>query len=209
MRRQRRGFTLAETVVMLVIFSLFSTTALATLTLALRYWSQSNQRTLAEQNVRVSLQTITSELRQAIIDPDPGATNQATGYLSISPAVQATAYLMPNPNVTSSSETLTFNEPNEGNFDPSQSGFDSTNPSNYLKVTYTIQNNALHRQQISYTTTGTVAAITDDIVASASASGALTFTARYASASSLSLTLSAQEGSSNFIISATVPMYVQ
>jgi len=102
LHRRPRGLTLAELCVMTVIFSLFSTTVLATLSMALRYWTQSNQRILAQQNARVAIGVITNELRQAI--PSQSA---AVGYQKISPAVDPTGVTMPNANSTTSS-TLTL-----------------------------------------------------------------------------------------------------
>ncbi len=195
-RERGRGFTLAELTVLLLIFSLFATTVLATLTLALRFWTHFNQELSAEQTARTAMDVITDELRQALPDTDPGGTNSATGYRSISPAVPPTGILQPNANATSSTQ-LIFTEPNTANFDPSSSGWVASAPSNFQRVRYYVLNNAVRREQIQYDSSGNVIADTDDMVVTASSTGSVSLSFGYLSADTLNVTVSANEGIKN------------
>src|SRR5690349_2377036 len=63
-RGSRRGFTLAELTVWLVLFSLVSSTILATMILSMRTWSGAMDRVRVHQNVRLSMDALSAELRQ-------------------------------------------------------------------------------------------------------------------------------------------------
>lgn len=207
MKTTRRGFTLAEVIVMSLIFSIFSMTAVAGLTLALRYWNQANQRMLAEQNVRVAMQTMTAELRQAIVDPDPGASHAATGYLSITPTVPATGIMTPNTNARSAT-SLVFTEPS-ASYDVNSSTFSDTNPQYYQKVSYFIQNNSLKRQIFTFDSTGTVTTGTPATIVSASSSGTLLLTVTWLSATTVHLQVVAQESVYSFSLATDVTTVTQ
>lgn len=203
MRRRPRGFTLAELTVMCMVFTIFAMTAVAVMTLAMQYWTQSNQRVLAEQNARVAISTISSELRQGIPDPDPGSGNPATGYLSITPTVSPTAVLVPNANSTTGT-SLEFTETNPTNYDPSSGTFSSTNPANYQRVRYYVSGTDLHRELKLFDATGTVTSTSDDVIVSASSTGTLILSTQYLNTNEFKLTVTAAEGISQFVLSTTV-----
>ena len=183
----RRGMTLAEITVMLVIFSIFSTAAVTTLSLCLRYWNNTQQRLLAEQNVRVALQTMVADLRQGCPCAVP-----TVGYLTIGSTVSPTAVLAPNEDSTTDT-ALTFTEPNTANYDPQVSGF-LTNASFYQRVRYYVASNVLHREKITYTTTGSSLSTSDIVVVSASSTGTLSLSTQYLSSNRFKVIVFAREG---------------
>lgn len=183
---------------MSLIFSIFSMTAVAGLTLALQYWRQSNHRMLAEQNARVAMETVTSELRQAIVDPDPAGS----GYLSITPAVSPTGVLTPNAN-SPSAATLVFTEPSSS-YDATVSGFSDSNAANYQRVNYYIQTHTLHRQVITYANGGAVASVNDSVIVGASPSGTLSMSTLWQASNTVRIQITAQEERYSFTLSASV-----
>lgn len=208
MSRRRRGMTLVELMVMAVIFSLFATTVLSVLTIALRYWTQSNQRVLAEQNLRVAMQAITSELRQGVPDADVAGANPATGYLSLSPAVPPTAVLTPNAN-TVGANYLAFTEPNPTNYDPSQTTFSAADPSNFQRVRYYVSGGSLRRERVQWSSAGAVTSTVDDALVSASSSGIIALTVQYLSATTFTVAVTTREGNSQYSLSSTVTVLGQ
>lgn len=176
---------------MMLIFIIFVLTAVASLTLVLRFWRQANQRMLAEQNVRVGFVTMSNEIRQGI-----QVNNSTMGYSSISPTVSATAVLTPNANSTSAS-SIKFTEPIPS-FNPSTSGFSATNAANYQQVQYylstTDAGNSLMREVQTYNSSGGTNSPTYSTIVTASSSGLLSLTVTYYSATTVTVTLSATEG---------------
>lgn len=160
---RRRGLTLAEVTVVLALFGLFSTTALASLNLAMSHWRKVAQEVDAASNCRFVTSTLTNELRQGI--PNPAAASTGTGYLSLSPAVAPTAVLTPNQNVRTATE-LVFTEPHPTSYDPLASGFDPQSPASYRRVRYYLSGATMRREVRTYTSTGTVATTQDALLAS-------------------------------------------
>jgi type II secretory pathway component PulJ len=202
MRRARKGFTLAEVIVMSLIFSIFSATAVAGLTLALRYWSQTNERMLAEQNARVAMATITAEARQAIVASDP-----YSGYKTINPAVSATGFLTPNANSTTG-DSLVFSEPSS-TYNPLSDTFSDTDATNYQRVSYYVTNNSLHRQVITYNSGGGISGTDDAVLVAASSNGSLILSTQYKTPTTVHLQITSVETLYSYTLSSDVTMVGQ
>jgi len=205
---RRRGFTLAEVVITVAVFSIFAVSAAGSMTAALRNWTRCNTRMQAEQNARTALSTIVADLRQALPDPDPGTSAPPTGYLSLSPSVSATGTLAPNANIPNST-TLTFTEPNVANYNPGGSGWSPLSPANYQKVTYYVLNGSLRRKQIQYTASGAISATTDDAVATPVQGTPVALTCAYLSPTSVQITVTATEQTQACTLSTSVPTLAQ
>lgn len=187
-RKRRQGFTLAELAVVIALFGLFSTTALASLSLTLRHWKTISVQTDVYNSCRNAMNCMARELRQAMPNAAPGFENY---YIEdpTEPSTQLGAVLTPNQNKTSS-EQLTFMEANPTYFRPAEAGFDKTRPELYRKVRYYVQDSKeLIREVTTYSSSGTgdtpkkgVVAKGDDISLLVTCSGAsiyhLTFTCR-------------------------------
>lgn len=206
--RSGRGFTLAELTVWLVLYALVATTVLGTMILAVRAWSASMARVHVQQTVRLSLSAMAAEVREGIVDPDPGGALPSTGFAGISPAVAATAILMPNANSINASE-LTLTVPFGDNYDPSRSGWSSTDPSNYRRIRYYMKGAALHREQVTWSSSGAVAATVDDVLAAPTASGTLQFSTTYLSPTSVTVTLYAAEGTTTYTLTQSLEVFVR
>lgn len=161
---KRRGITLAELTVVLALFGLFSTTALAALNLAMGHWRNVAQEVDAASSCRFVASTLSNELRQGIPNPAPAATG--TGYRSLSPAVSPTAVLTPNQNARTATEVV-FTEPNPASYDPLAAGFNPQDPANYRRVRYYVSGAAVRREVRTYTSSGGVASTQDALLASA------------------------------------------
>lgn len=131
-RTKNRGFSLAELAMMMVIFSIFSTSLIASLNLSLRYWRQTSNRSIAQQNARIAIQTITTELRQAA-----------------HPSTVQSAFVIPSSNTSPNNQstgTLEFTEtcPYDSSGNPiellGQTNLDA--PNLFQTVTYQVVNNA-------------------------------------------------------------------
>lgn len=168
--KRTRGFSLAEFTVMLALFGLFSTTALAALNLALGHWRNVARKVDAAAACRFVTSTLSNELRQGVPNPAPGAT----GYKALSPAVNPTAMLVPNANAKTST-SLTFTEPNPATFNPLLDSFNPENPANYRRVRYYTSGAMVRREVLTYSAAGAVTNTTDSLVAAQDAV-ALSFT---------------------------------
>lgn len=196
----RRGFTLTEMIVTTALFSLFSTAVVATMSSTLHFWRSSNDRMSAEQNVRQAMQFITLEARQAVVNPHPGS-----GWQSITPQLsRPTGVLVPNEN-TPTATSLTFQEANPAFYDPTLTSFNDTDPRNYQRVRFYVVNNALHREVVTYTSTGTAASTTDlTVVAATPPKGLLSLSTQLVGDSYVSIVVSTLEGECQFSLSTSV-----
>lgn len=216
-RRRPRGFTLAEMIITLALFSLFSTTVVATLSATLNFWNQQNARILAQQNVRICMQLIVTEMRQSVRDGDP-----ITGYASLG-LTTPTTVLSPNVNQQSvsctsstlggtatSTSPLVFTEANQTNYQPTSASFNASSSNNFQQVLFYVNNStAMHRVVTTYTSTGAVATTTDMIVATASAPGLLALSAQYYNANAVTVTVTAVESEINYSLTTTVMSLAQ
>lgn len=164
MNRRRHGITLAELTVVLALFGLFSTTALAALNLAMGHWRKVAQEVDAASSCRFVASTLSNELRQGIPNPAPAASG--TGYRSLSPAVAPTAVLTPNQNARTATEVV-FTEPNPATYDPLAAGFSPQDPANYRRVRYYVSGATLRREVRTYASNGTVTGTQDALLATA------------------------------------------
>lgn len=212
----RRAFTLTEMMVTVALFSLFSTAVVATLSATLNFWRGSNNRITAEQNVRLAMQYMSLELRQAVVNP-----NITTGWQSISsssspsssvPLSVPTGILLPNEGNTSSSQ-LIFQEANTSFYDPTSSTFNADDPRNYQRVRYYCTDgttkNEFHREVITYTSTGAVSTTTDLVVVTASPppKGMLSLSCQRIGDNYIRLTVSTMEGECVFtLVNAVVAL---
>ncbi len=144
MRKVTKGFTLPEVLVSLAIFLLFILTMLGMLIMGMRYLNKADAQIVAQRTCRNILDTIVSELRQGVPNPDPGGT----GYLSVT--TNPTAVLYPNES-TPTTNYILFTEPNYARFNPSDASFNRQNPDIYQRVKYYVQNNILYREEQTIT----------------------------------------------------------
>jgi Tfp pilus assembly protein PilV len=203
MRRLKRGsvgFTLAETIITLLLFSIFSTAVVATISATLNFWTLSNSRILAMQNVRISMQFITNEFRQSTMDSDAYSGWASIGLTRPTPllfpnngnvinnttTIQCTTSTVPTSYTGSTGACpLVFTEPNEANYVPTGAGFNSSESFCYQRVLFYVKPNnqasnptnanadELHRIITTYTGAGSntaVNTVTDSVVATASLS---------------------------------------
>lgn len=185
MKGGARAFTLSEICVVVVLFALFSTTALASLNLSLAQWGYVARRINATSSARFAMSTMVNELRQALPNPT------SLGYRSLTPAVSPTGVLKPNANARTSTE-LVFTEVDPDAYNPAASGFDSGNPALYRRVRYYVQGGTtLRREMTTYTSGGSVASTRDDLVARAQA---LSLSVTWQAADLFDLAVSVTEG---------------
>jgi len=172
MRKYRKGFTLAELLVTMLLFTMFSTTLLGVLTLSLRYLARADRLISAQKSASMTMDFISNELKNAVINPT------STGYLSISPIpATATAVLVPTPTTSTASEIrFTTVNPDSRNpamstyratCDPSSTSYSTTDRANYQTVRYYIAVNGreVHRELKKYDANGLLTRTTDDVVA--------------------------------------------
>jgi len=183
----RNGFTLSEVMITVVIFLLFMMSLLGMLIMGLRYLNKANSEIIAQQNCRNILETITTELRQAMPNPAPGIT----GYLSISPPVEPTAVLYPNNNVKTANY-IKFTEPNFSYYDPSSLTFNAADPQNYQQVKYYINNNVLYREVKTIDSAGTLSEPTSFALAE-TPGGSLSMTAKYLTSNKFEISVTVTE----------------
>lgn len=157
--RRPRAFTLSELAVVVALFGLFSTTALASLNLTLGHWRAVSQKVDALAACRFVTSTLASELRQGI--PNPAGT---TGYRGLSPEVGPTAVLNPNAHSRTATEVV-FTEPDPVRFDPLSSTFVAADPRCYRRVRYYVSDGAVRREVRTWTATGTVSTVVDAVLA--------------------------------------------
>lgn len=229
----RRAFTLTEMIITVFLFSLFSTTIVATLSATLHFWTESNSRILAEQNVRLSIQCLTQEVRQALVDADGVTGYNSSNYnlsypcaiinpnrTNTSTTATTTAATISVPFTLSATAPIAFTEANQSNYTPATSGWSPLVSSDFQLVCYyvstynwTSQGTAqtLHRSVTTYTNAGT-GTTTDLVVASASSGtpgdpgGQISMSAQYPGAyldNAVTVTISAIEGTCNYSITTT------
>lgn len=206
----QKGFTLPEVMVTAVVFLLFAMSLLGMLIMGMRYLNQADADIAAQQNCRDILDIITSELRQAAPCPDPGqGSYPARGYIGINPSVGSTSVMVPNKNNTTSTDQIEFTEPNYSNFDPSVSGFDRTNPSNYQKVKYQITGNkVLIREVTTYDADGNVNT-TDSAEVAVTQNGQISFDVLWQSNRVFDVTVSTEEAGKQYSGMAKVFILVE
>jgi prepilin-type N-terminal cleavage/methylation domain-containing protein len=203
LRKRNKGFSLPELLVALVVFMLLSTSLVCAVSLGLRYWMGVIDRVNTQQSTQTACNAIASELKQAIVDPDPGTNgNPATGYMSVVPAIAASGILYPNAN-TVSTNYVDFTEPNPLLYDPSSAFFSATNPSNYRRVKYYLLNNTIYRNVKTYTSSG-IEASNSTAPLVQSTTGVLTLTAVYSSPTSLRLIIFSREGNASRTLSTNI-----
>lgn len=146
-----RGFSLAEVAVVIALFALFATTALASLNLAMAQWKEVGQRVDAAAACRFLTTTLSTEMRQGIPNPAPGTS----GYQAISPPVSPTAVLLPNANQRTTAE-VAFTEADPAVYEPLSPGFDPSNPSLYRRVRYSVAGGTVARRVETFDSTGSL-----------------------------------------------------
>lgn len=161
--RRPRALSLSEIVVVVALFGLFATTALAGLNLTLGYWRTISSTVDAVSSCRLVTGTMANELRQGVPNPAPGSTS--TGYRGLQPPVDPTAVLVPNANSPIASE-LVFTEPDPARYDPLNSSFDPEDPSYYRTVRYYVVGGTVRREIKTWTSSGSVASTVDGVLAS-------------------------------------------
>jgi len=150
----RRGFSLTEMIIMLGMMIVFIGALFSALIAGLTYWKDGKLRLQTQEALRESLDTMTTELRQALPNPDPGTNgNPPTGYLGVTPAIDPTGILYPNEN-NPVGNYLEFTEPVESVYIPSGTGWSEENPDNYQKVRYYTNNGYLVRRVTRYNASG-------------------------------------------------------
>lgn len=203
MKRTNGGFTLAELMVVCVLFLLFSSSIMGILILALSSWEKADASVAAQQNARLAASIVMADLKQAVINQDPGhGTNPPTGYRAISPAIPPTGVLYPNLNLPSTTY-LIFNEPNFSTYDPSGTSWDPQNPSNYQKVKYYVSSGTLLRQVTKYDSSSRSTSTREDPIAAVS-DGSLNLTINYLAANLFYVEVRAVEKSNSSSSSSNV-----
>ena len=184
-KRAVRGFTLTELAVTMVIFSLFSTSLVATLTLSMSYYRQTKEFVLAEQNARIGMAAIVTEFRQSL------CPNTSTSAIITPAAINATA------------NQFVFTEANTVNFNPLASDFNFNSPANFLEVNYFVQNNsgvtALEREVQSFNANGTIASDVTQVVAQSN-TGSIALSVTELNANSVSVQIISSEGPTRYVL---------
>ena len=160
-KRHRRAFTLAELTVVIALFGIFATTALATLNLTMRHWSRVSDQVELNAMCRMVISTISRELRQSTPDQYPPRASYYL-YSDGTSSGDATAVITPNQQGVTSN-ILSFTEVDVKNFDPVAATWDAKASNVYRTVTYKVNDKKqLIREVLSYDGTGdhTEAAIT-------------------------------------------------
>lgn len=154
--RKQRAFSMIEVVIILAMMTVFIGALFSAMVAGLRYWKSGRLRLSAQEALRESLDTMNTELRQAIPNPDPGTGgNPATGYISVDPNIDPTGLLYPNVhNVTG--DYVEFTEPNFNNYLPSGENWKPEIPNNYKKVRYFTEGGILKRRVTIYNLDGSV-----------------------------------------------------
>lgn len=196
------GFMLLELLVATTIFLLFSTAMVATISMALQSQREADRRNRLQQNVKALHAAVTTEMKQAIANPDPGGAFPSTGYLSIVPAVAPTGVLLPNANQPANT-AVTFTEPNSANYNPSLAGWVDSSPANYMRVRYYIQGTRAFREVITYAANGSVASTQTDPVADIPL-GNLSISSTYQSPTLYIVVVSGSEGGKTYSLSTQV-----
>jgi len=159
----RRGFTLAELCVVAMLLGIFSTAALASLSISLRQWRTLSAQMEASSSCRIAMNLVTNELRQAA---SCRATNVVRYYHEGEDAATTVSTAVLEPYIkNATAERLVFTEPNPDNFDPLDASFTPSDGTYYRKVTYYVKNDTeLHRKVESLSTNGTASQKSDDLI---------------------------------------------
>lgn len=202
--RRVKAFTLVELMVSLVVFMILTTSLVCSVAIGLRHWLNIIDRVNVGQNIATAINAISCEMKQSIINPDPGGTGRsATGYVSVSPAILPSGVIYPNSNQTTQSY-VDFSEPS-ATYDPTASGFADTNPANYRRVKFYVDNNILYREQKTYTSAGVVeSTVTTPVVKSVG--GVMTLSVVYSSTTTYNLSIYNKEG--NYSNTMTMKVYI-
>ncbi len=142
------AFTLAELAVVMALFGIFSTTALATLNMTLNYWSRVSNQVELNAMCRLVCSTIAKEMRQAMPDQNPARAVYAQD-LNGNNTTQLTAIHAPR-RVGAVTDYITLSEANPDTFDPTASNWNAAAPDKYRIVTYKIASNQLVREVTSF-----------------------------------------------------------
>lgn len=150
----RRGFSLIEMIIVLGMMVVFIGALFSAMIAGLSYWKDGKLRLQTQEALRESLDTMTTELRQALSNPDPGTNgNPPTGYLGITPEIEPTGILFPNEN-NPVGDYLEFTEPVESVYIPSTTGWSEEQPDNYQKIRYYTNKEYLVRRVTRYNSSG-------------------------------------------------------
>ncbi|MFH0803457.1 MAG: hypothetical protein V2A78_13875 [bacterium] len=193
MNKTRTGFTISEVMVAAVVFLLFSTSVISVLTLGMNYLQVGQVKILAQGNARAAADCITSELKQAILNP-----NSVTGYPGISPAILPSAVLCPNSN-TRTAGSITFTEPNPANYTPYTTGWNYENAANYQTVRYYVSNRTVYREMKRFDADGNQISITNDPIAQ-TPGGTITLSFTYVSSQLFTVTVTSSEVDSQNVL---------
>ncbi|MHC9541594.1 MAG: type II secretion system protein J [Vulcanimicrobiota bacterium] len=188
MHFRRKGFSLAELIVTIMIFSLCVTTLVTILSMALRQISRTDRNANAQRIASASLECISNELRTAVIN------DSSTGYKSISSDLAATAIMTPSA-VGSSSTELSFSTVNNYAYFPTSITFNEMDSAIYQKIRYYVSTNGkeLHREVKQYNSTGAVTS-TDDMIVTEVEDGSITMNVTLISTSSVNIQITSTVG---------------
>lgn len=157
---RKKGFTLSELMVTIVLFGIFSTTLLTMLTLSLRYMTKANTSINSQKTVATISDCMTNEIKTALIN----GTSNGYKYVTPTPPPAPTAFLDPPTNITTDnrnkSNQVKFSAINAKNFDittydPSSTSatmLDTTNSNNFQTVRYYVSGDqkSIHREVTRY-----------------------------------------------------------
>ncbi|MCD4784230.1 MAG: hypothetical protein K8T10_10465 [Candidatus Eremiobacteraeota bacterium] len=150
----RKGLTLVEMIITLGMMIVFIGALFSAMIAGLTYWKDGRLRLQTQEALRESLDTMTTELRQALPNPDPGTNgNPPTGYLGITPEIDPSGILYPNEN-NSVGDYLEFTEPVVSVYIPSTTGWSEEQPDNYQKIRYYVNKEYLIRRVTRYNSSG-------------------------------------------------------
>jgi prepilin-type N-terminal cleavage/methylation domain-containing protein len=187
-----QGFTLPEVLVSMLVFGLLFLALSTSLTLGIRYFRKAEAANSAFNTCAAAFELIHSDTNQGVPNEDPGGS----GYIGIIPAVDTTAFLMPNKNVKTSDQ-LIFNIANHTLLDVLAAAppVDRRRPDIYRQVRYYTDssNKILYRVMSNITATGSLVDETPMIIAEAGSSGAIILKAEYVSSRSIKVTLTVKE----------------
>lgn len=145
------ALTLAELAVVMALFGIFSTTALAALNMTMKHWARVSNQIEMNTMCRMVCNTIAKELRQAMPDQDPSRAVYAKDRYG-NDTTQLTAVHEPR-QVGQTIDYITFAEANPNTFNPAEAGWAPEAPDKYRLVTYKIASQQLVREQTSYDST--------------------------------------------------------
>lgn len=202
-RKNQRALTITEMIIMLAMLIVFIGTLFSSMIAGLRYWNDGRLRLRAQESLRECLDTMTTEMRQALPNPDAGVgTNTPTGYLAITPVVDPTGVLYPNAN-TPDGNYIEFTEPVEVNYVPSNTGWKPELPNNYQKVRYFISGGDLKRRVTKYNSAGAQESQTENNVVTLQ-DGSLSLRTKYLSATYYEIEMTATLNKFSYTIKTNV-----